>query len=88
MSERRHLHPISTAASSTVPSRTEQPCSTVISCDDCALRETSACGDCVVTFVLKNDASRPIRFSSPELRAVSMLADAGLVPSLKHRQAG
>ena len=87
MSERRHLHQLPSLGTHSSDA-TDRQCSTVISCDDCMLRDTSACADCVVSFVLNNDTSRPIRFSSGELHAVSLLADAGLVPSLKHRQAG
>ena len=78
MSERRHLRPVTNHVNS---------CSLVISCDTCALRDSDACHDCVVSFVLER-TDAPLRFSTPELRAVELLADAGLVPSLKHRQAG
>ncbi|WP_116998476.1 hypothetical protein [Desertimonas flava] len=63
----------------------------VISCDDCVMQDSAACGDCVVTFLLDHD--RPERrgavvLDMPTVRAVRLLADAGLVPDLRHRRAG
>ena len=66
--------------------------SIIIDCDDCIMRGTSACRDCVVTYmddthdpaVGSNDA---IVFDLAERRAVQWFADAGLVPTLRHRAA-
>ena len=55
-----------------------------ISCDDCALQASDACGDCVVAFVLNRDPEDAIVIDVEEMRAVRMLSDAGLVPSLRH----
>lgn len=58
-----------------------------ISCDDCTMRATSACGDCVVTFLCEREPDEAITIDLVEQRAVRLLADAGLVPRLRH-QAG
>ena len=60
----------------------------VISCDDCAMQSTSACHDCVVTYVLRSeDDDEPLRFDVAETRAVRLLARAGLVPRLQYHEA-
>jgi hypothetical protein len=63
----------------------------VISCDTCAMRRTATCADCVVTHLLSPAPIEPVTtdvtWSSDELRAVSMLARAGLVPTLRHHEA-
>ena len=64
-----------------------------ISCDDCSMRCTAACDDCVVTFLLSDD---PAERSGHEVmvldldqaRVVKLLGKAGLVPDLKFRVAG
>lgn len=55
--------------------------------------ESDHCSDCVVTFLC--DPGRADRtpttavvFDLAELRAVKMLADAGLVPTLRHSATG
>jgi hypothetical protein len=64
-----------------------------ISCDTCAMRHTAACDDCVVTFLFERDQAPPqaqaqaIVLDLDEQRAVRLLAAAGLVPTLKHREA-
>jgi hypothetical protein len=60
-----------------------------ISCDECALDKTSACKDCVVSFLLERDPADAIVIDADEARAVRLLAGAGLVPGLRHtRKAG
>jgi hypothetical protein len=60
-----------------------------ISCDDCALCSTSACEDCVVSFLLDHDPSDAIVIDAAEARAVRLLEGAGLLPGIKHqRRAG
>ena len=63
----------------------------VISCDSCALQASTACADCLVTFVLDQsaDATAPpsMDFTDVELHALALLDAAGLVPSLRHREA-
>jgi hypothetical protein len=66
-----------------------------ISCDDCAMQATSACDDCVVSFLLRDGAEEPATVGEAELvldadevRVVGLLAKAGLVPELRYRLAG
>ena len=46
------------------------------------MQGTEACGDCVVTFVLR-DLAGPIEFDPHQAEAVDLLADAGLVAPLR-----
>lgn len=57
-----------------------------IDCDDCSLQDTPACGDCVVTFLLGREPADAVIIDVAEARAVRLLGDAGLVPSLRHRR--
>ena len=59
-----------------------------ISCETCVMRESDACGDCVVSFILDRDPDQAVVFSLEEARAVKLLASAGLVPTLRHRATG
>lgn len=68
--------------------------SITIDCDECIMRATTACTDCVVTFIcdrseLSNDdhAESALVFSLAEQRAVRWFAEAGMVPTLRHRAA-
>lgn len=56
------------------------------SCDECDLEATSACEDCVVTFLLDPPVRRAIVVDVAEARAVRLLAGAGLVPELRFRR--
>ena len=58
-----------------------------ISCDDCIMRATAACDDCVVTFLCEREPDDAVTIDLVEERAVRLLADAGLVPRLRHRAA-
>lgn len=64
-----------------------------ISCDTCVMQHTDACDDCVVTFLCQHDQpiqlghEQAVVFDLAEQRAVRLLAAAGLVPTLKHREA-
>ncbi|MGD1011091.1 MAG: hypothetical protein ABR925_00945 [Acidimicrobiales bacterium] len=60
--------------------------SLTISCDECVLHETSACEDCVATFILGPRAAGGIIVDVEEARAVRMLQRAGLVPELRFRR--
>jgi hypothetical protein len=55
-----------------------------IDCDECVMRATSACDDCVVTFVMEREPGSALVIDVAEERAVRMLARAGLVPELRH----
>ncbi len=58
-----------------------------VSCDECCLEGTSACEDCVVTFLLSAEGRRPepvgVIVDAAEARAMRMLERAGLLPSLR-----
>jgi len=62
-----------------------------ISCDDCVMRATSACSDCVVTFLLDEGAGRErapanalIDLDCEQARVVQLFGRAGMVPRLRH----
>jgi hypothetical protein len=72
-----------------------------ISCDDCRLDGTSACRDCVVSFLLTDDVTvvrevgslsgpRPVGgaviVDAAEARAMKLLHSAGLVPTLRFQR--
>jgi hypothetical protein len=72
-----------------------------ISCDDCRLDGTSACQDCVVSFLLTDDVTevhearslspaRPVAgaviVDAAEARAMKLLHSAGLVPTLRFQR--
>jgi hypothetical protein len=72
-----------------------------ISCDDCRLDGTSACQDCVVSFLLADEATetgesgclssaRPasgaVIVDAAEARAMKLLHSAGLVPTLRFQR--
>jgi len=45
---------------------------------------TSACGDCVVTFIVNRDPGDAVVIDVEEERALRALGDGGLVPGLRH----
>ena len=55
-----------------------------IDCDECVMRGTNACEDCVVTFLVNRAPGDAVVIDVAEERAVRMLARAGLVPELRH----
>lgn len=57
-----------------------------IDCDDCRLQGTEACQDCVVTFICGREPDDAVVIDAAEYRAVRALADAGLVPRLRHER--
>jgi hypothetical protein len=52
----------------------------LIDCEQCAMQGTSACEDCVVTFLL---GGGPVDLDESEEAALANLADEGLVPRLR-----
>jgi hypothetical protein len=54
-----------------------------IDCDRCELQETTACEDCVVTFLLGREPDDAVVIDADEARAMRMLERAGLVPTLR-----
>lgn len=58
---------------------------TTIDCDSCIMQHTPVCDDCVVTFLCDRDVTEAVVVEISDLRAMRLLADAGLVPELRHR---
>lgn len=56
--------------------------SVVVDCDRCLVRSPSACGDCVVTFLLGAPPAG-IEIDADEMAALGVLSDAGLTPPLR-----
>ena len=54
-----------------------------IDCDCCTLRDTAACEDCVVSFLLEREPEDAVVIDADEARAMRMLERAGLVPTLR-----
>jgi hypothetical protein len=54
-----------------------------IDCDCCALQNTAACDDCVVSFLLEREPDDAVVIDADEARAMRMLERAGLVPTLR-----
>jgi hypothetical protein len=59
-----------------------------ISCDDCDLQDGAACDDCLVTFVLGREPDDAVVIDVAEARALRLLSGVGLVPGLRHSNAG
>ena len=59
-----------------------------IDCDCCALRNTNACDDCVVSFLLEREPDDAVVIDADEARAMRMLERAGLVPTLRFSTPG
>jgi hypothetical protein len=56
----------------------------VIDCATCIGPSVGACEDCVVTFLCERDPDDAIVIDVAEARALRLLADADLVPRLRH----
>jgi hypothetical protein len=54
----------------------------LIDCHECVMRGTTACEDCIVTFLLDR-AGDPVELNRSEAEALGNLADAGLVAPLR-----
>ncbi len=72
------------ASKSINPAAESQPV-LVINCDTCVMRETNACSDCLVSFMCGDTHETAVVFNLEEQRAVRLLANAGMVPTLRHR---
>jgi hypothetical protein len=55
-----------------------------IDCDECVMQHTAACDDCVVSFLVEREPGDAVVLDLEEERAVRALAEAGLVPGLRH----
>ncbi|HLF99378.1 MAG TPA: hypothetical protein VI916_02830 [Acidimicrobiia bacterium] len=59
----------------------------LLDCSECVGQETEACDDCVVKYVVDRAADNRVIVDDEELRALGVLADAGLVPVVRHLRA-
>jgi hypothetical protein len=57
-----------------------------IDCAVCVMNHTSACDDCVVTFLCERDPDEAVVIDACQERAVRLLQRAGMVPALQHRR--
>jgi hypothetical protein len=57
-----------------------------ISCEECVMEGTSACGDCVVTFLCEREESHAVVIDVAEVRALRLLERGGLAPALRHER--
>jgi hypothetical protein len=55
-----------------------------IDCDDCTMAGTTACDDCVVSFILRREPGEALVIDAEEERALRTLQGGGLVPGLRH----
>lgn len=65
--------------------------SLTIDCDECTLRHSDACADCLVTFLCAAEepvGATPVVVEATEARAMRLLAGAGLVPHLRLVRSG
>ena len=59
----------------------------VIDCEECVARDTAACDDCVVTHMCQPTRHTAVVLDLAEQRALRLFAEAGMVPTLRHRAA-
>jgi len=66
----------------TYPQEPDQPL--LIDCDTCVQQHTLTCDDCVVNFLLNQKPGEAIVIDIAERRSMRLLANAGLIPPLRH----
>jgi hypothetical protein len=59
-----------------------------IDCESCAHLDSDLCHDCVVTFICSREPGEAVVIDVAEERAVRLLGEAGLVPTLRHAERG
>ncbi len=57
-----------------------------IDCDSCIGRDTGACSDCVVSFLLEREPDDAVVIDAEEARTLRLLERAGLLPSLRFEE--
>ena len=57
-----------------------------IDCHECVMQATTACDDCVVTFLCSREPDDAVVVDVAEVRALRLLAETGLTPPLRHRR--
>ena len=55
-----------------------------IDCGTCAMAGTTACDDCVVSFIVNREPGDAVIVDADEERALRNLSTGGLVPRLRH----
>lgn len=55
-----------------------------IDCGDCVMAGTSACDDCIVSFIVNREPGDAVVVDAAEERALRNLSESGLVPRLRH----
>ncbi len=55
----------------------------VIDCEECVMDGTSACDDCMVTFLVGRERGEAVVIDPAEEREVRLLQGEGLVPQLR-----
>jgi hypothetical protein len=58
--------------------------SVTIDCDTCVMQHTAACDDCVVTYLCERPVEQAVVIDMADFKAMRALAEAGLVPKLRH----
>ena len=58
-----------------------------IDCSTCPRGQIDACQDCIVTFLTGREPGEAVVVEASEFAALRRLADAGLIPSLRHDRA-
>jgi hypothetical protein len=56
-----------------------------IDCEECAMEGTSACDDCLVTFLCGQSSDGVVVVDLAEARAIRLLQRGGLAPALRHQ---
>ena len=52
------------------------------------MKDSNACGDCMMSVLCDMPESGAVILNLEELREIRLLAQAGLVPTLRHRAVG
>lgn len=60
--------------------------SITIDCDTCIMKATPTCNDCVVTYLCERPVEHAVVVNLSDFRAMKALAEAGLVPTLRHQE--
>jgi hypothetical protein len=82
-------HPITGPVPGPSPALGEEHAPTItIDCATCVMRWSSACADCVVTFLCERQPTEAVLLDLAEAQALRRLADAGLAPGLRHSAHG
>ena len=55
-----------------------------IDCGDCVMAGTTACDDCIVSFIVNREPGDAVIVDADEERALRSLSAGGLVPQLRH----